>query len=112
MGTPLLGSAVVRRVAGWPLAETFLGRARDALCEGPVRWPEAREIGMVAGTRPVGLGLAVGALETPHDGTVALSETRHDGLTDRVELAVTHTGMLYSSEVARHVGAFLDQGRF
>ena len=37
----------------WPLAETFLGRARDALCEGPVRWPEAREIGMVAGTRPV-----------------------------------------------------------
>ena len=50
-----------------------------------------------------------GALDV---GTVALSETRADGLKDELTLSVTHTGLLYSAEVARQAVRFLQTGAF
>jgi pimeloyl-ACP methyl ester carboxylesterase len=112
LGTPLCGSAVVRRVSTWPAGEKLFGQAVEHLGEGVRNWPSERETGMVAGTRPVGLGRATGRLAVPNDGTVAVEETRNNNLTDRVELAVTHTGMLYSAEVVRQAAIFLREGHF
>jgi len=112
LGTPLTGSSVGRRVAGWPGGQHLLGHARALLKSGTGGWPQGREAGMIAGTLPMGLGLLAGGLDSPHDGTVSLAETRHPGLADHIELAVTHTGLLYSPEVARQAAHFLVQGRF
>ena len=67
---------------------------------------------MIAGTKPVGLGGLVAGLAEPHDGTVAVSETRLDGLADHVELYVSHTGLVFSSRAAELTTQFLRHGRF
>ena len=112
LGTPIGGSAVARRTASWPGASVLLGAARELLAGGCEGWPEGRRVGMIAGTRGLGLGVLAGGLVAPHDGTVAVQETRHPRLTDHLELPVTHTGMIYSRAVAAQVRHFLDQGRF
>jgi hypothetical protein len=54
----------------------------------------------------------LGRLPGPHDGTVAVAETRLPGATDHVVLPVTHFSMLTSRAVADQVVAFLRRGRF
>lgn len=116
LGTPLRGSAVVRNLARFPPAQALLGQAADSLSRGfsDIRreGTEGREIGMIAGTRPFGLGRLLGQSADASDGTVALDETRAPFLHGHVSLAASHTGLLYSTEVARQVCSFLDSGRF
>jgi hypothetical protein len=47
-----------------------------------------------------------------HDGTVAVAETQLDGLADHVVVPASHSGLLFSEEVARQAAAFLREGRF
>ena len=48
----------------------------------------------------------------PDDGTVAVSETRLDGLADHVELDSSLTGLVFSPRVAALTVRFLLEGRF
>ena len=112
LGSPLGGSVTARKASKVPGSEKLLGDIRSALHEGYGRIPPGRETGMVAGTRGIGLGLLVGGVGGPGDGTVAVQETRITGLADHIELPVTHTGMLYSEEVARQAAIFLRSGGF
>jgi len=112
LGTPLCGSAVARQAAGWPGASLLLGAAQDPLRAGVHRWPEDRQIGMIAGSRSVGLGLITGGLDKPNDGTVAVAETRHEGLEAHITMPVTHTGLIFSEPVSRQLLTFLNTGRF
>ena len=112
LGTPLAGSAVARRAAGVPGGRQLLGNALATLDRGGSELGITHEVGMIAGTRGVGLGLLVGGTGGPGDGTVAVAETVIEGLADRIELPVTHTGMLGSAAVARQVAVFLQDGRF
>ena len=92
--------------------DLLFGHAHDPLDLGHSAWPADREIGMIAGTKPVGLGLLTGQLQKPHDGTVAVSETRHPGLTDHLERPVSHTELIFSPEVAEDTVRFLKKGQF
>lgn len=112
LGSPLHGSAVARKAIRVPGGRRLLGVARPTLETGFSALAAGREIGMIAGTRGVGLGLLVGGTDGPGDGTVALAETRDEGLADHVTLPVTHTGMLFSRAVARQACRFLQTGRF
>lgn len=112
LGTPLCGSAVARQAARWPGASMLLGTAEDPLLEGVRHWPERRRIGMIAGSRPLGLGRLTGGLEKPNDGTVAVAETVHEGLEAHITLPVSHTGLIFSAGVSRQVLSFLSRGRF
>jgi pimeloyl-ACP methyl ester carboxylesterase len=112
MGSPLDGSVVVRRSARVPGAGKLLGEIRSVLERGYGRLPGDRETGMLAGSRSIGLGMLVGGPGRPGDGTVGVNETRVEGLKDHLVLPVTHTGMLYSAEVARQMGCFLKTGAF
>lgn len=112
LGTPLKGSAVARRLADWRLAGILLGQAAGLLREGSVDLAQGWEIGMIAGDRPVGLGRLTGVLDPPHDGTVAVAETRHPGLSAHRVFPVTHTGMLVSGAVAAAAARFLHTGGF
>lgn len=112
LGSPLAGSAVARRSTRIPGGRRLLGAALEALDGGHGAVETTREVGMIAGTRGIGLGLLVGGTGGPGDGTVALAETRAEGLADRLELPVTHTGMLMSRAVVRHTVRFLRSGSF
>lgn len=114
LGSPVRGSRAANRVARWPLAMSILGRNIEAeVLKTPQReWKGPRELGVIAGDLSLGLGRLFGGLGGPNDGTVAIDETELPGATDRIVLPVSHTGILFSTEVARQTAAFLATGRF
>jgi pimeloyl-ACP methyl ester carboxylesterase len=112
LGSPLRGSAVARGVAKLPGGSFVIGRSLDVLRNGIERWDGVQPVGAIAGRLPVGLGFAVAALGSPHDGTVSVAETQLPGLTDHCIVPATHTGLVYSEEAARQAIAFLHDARF
>ncbi len=114
MGTPLNGSEIARRLYSLVLTRPLLGRSvvRGLLGDHPP-WKETRELGMIAGTKGIGLGnLLFGGLEPPSDGTVALRETRSPEVTAHLSVPYSHAGMLWSRSVAQAVCRFLRAGDF
>jgi pimeloyl-ACP methyl ester carboxylesterase len=115
LGSPVAGSSSARAVAkhGWlkrvigPLVNAELVEDRE-----PRAWTCGRELGLIAGTSPMGLGRFFARMQEDSDGTVAVSETKLAGHTAHLVLPVSHMGMLTSARVARHVGGFLADGRF
>ena len=113
LGSPLLGSAAARGFARFGRGgEALLGHNRELLERGFERWEGGREIGMVAGRSPIGLGAVLTHIEGEHDGTVAVAETRLPGLADHCVIDTNHTGLLLSAEVSRLTASFLRDGRF
>lgn len=111
VGTPLAGSAVARMLASHPLSAWMVGRNSAVLGAGGAL-ADGREVGMVAGVATLGIGRMLRAFEGEHDGTVALAETRADGLTDHCTVPANHSGLLVSAAAARQVDHFLRHGRF
>jgi pimeloyl-ACP methyl ester carboxylesterase len=114
LGTPCAGSRVARRFAHWKMGRKMLGpvACEELLQSGCTRWDQPRELGIIAGTRPVGLGHLLLTFPDANDGTVAVSETDLPGAKGRLCLPVTHSGMLLSARVAQEAGSFLQHGRF
>lgn len=112
LGTPLRGSSVARALASFPGGSFLLGRSADLLFEGLNQWEGKQQVGAIAGRLPVGLGLAIGNLSAPHDGTVSVEETLLPGLTDHCVVCATHTGLPFSLETAAMTVRFLRDGRF
>ena len=111
LGSPIAGSAAARglQARGFGLVS---GRSGPLLRTGLAGLPAGREVGMVAGNRPLGLGRWIGRIEGASDGTVALDETRLPGLSAHVCLPVSHTGLVYSKDVVERIDQFLRLGRF
>jgi pimeloyl-ACP methyl ester carboxylesterase len=112
LGSPVGGSAAARAFAATPLGSVMIGTVLPAALSRPYAAPAGHEVGMIAGNRPVGMGRLFADLGGPSDGTIAVSETRMAGLADHVILPVTHTGMLFSAEVANATSRFLRHGCF
>ena len=112
LGTPLNGSKVARRVARRRPGRLLLGCSRSWLEHGTRVSAGMVSCGMIAGNRGLGLGTLSGARLGPGDGTVALAETRHALVDQRVELPVSHTGLLLSKSVADQAIRYLQSGRF
>jgi pimeloyl-ACP methyl ester carboxylesterase len=112
LGSPLRGSSAARGVARMPAVRRIMGHGAGVLVNGFDRWRGDHEIGVIAGRTPLGLGRFVGALEGPHDGTVSVAETRLPGITDHCVVAATHSGLVFSDDVARLTATFLRHGRF
>jgi pimeloyl-ACP methyl ester carboxylesterase len=112
LGSPLAGSRAARSLARVPGARQLTGRSHEALCRGACDCPAGREVGSIAGRVPLGIGALWAGLEGPHDGTVAVAETRLPGLADHCIVAASHSGLLLSAEAARRTVAFLRHGRF
>jgi pimeloyl-ACP methyl ester carboxylesterase len=113
LGSPLKGSAAARGFAGFGHGgEALLGHNRELLEHGMDCWDGVREVGMIAGRVPIGLGAMLAHMEGEHDGTVAVAETRLPGLTDHCVVETSHTGLLLSPEAARQAAQFLREGRF
>jgi len=112
LGSPLQGSRVARRAINLPGGKALFGQAADELTRGFPVGATGREIGMIAGRRAIGMGRLLGLPATAGDGTVTLDEANDPGLSDRIVLPVSHTGMLFSRAVADGVDNFLQSGHF
>lgn len=113
LATPHRGSAIAQRTARLAFGRAILGKSleRGLLGDSP-SWTASHPLGVIAGTLPLGLGLLVGGIKGPNDGTVAVDETQLPGLADHIILPVSHFGMLVSPETVRQICAFLKQGHF
>ena len=114
LGTPWRGSFAGQHLSRLPLGTSLRGRClTDWLAAADPRWQTANPVGIISGTRGIGLGrLVVPDLPRPNDGAVSLDETRIDGAADAIALPVAHSAMLLSSRVARETVSFLRHGRF
>jgi pimeloyl-ACP methyl ester carboxylesterase len=114
LGSPVAGSLAARRLARLPGGRAALGRSapewRDTV---PAGSGSGREIGVIAGRLPVGIGRVVAPdLPAPSDGVVSVAETRLPVAHHHVVMKVNHFGMLVSPAVARQICAFLRDGAF
>ena len=112
LGTPLCGSRAAAVLSRNPLTALYMGRSAEILRQGCATWPDGREVGMIAGRIPHGLGALLARFDGEHDGTVSVEETRTPGLADHVVVDASHSGLLLSREAAAQVAHFLREGRF
>ncbi|MEM1434733.1 MAG: alpha/beta fold hydrolase, partial [Pseudomonadota bacterium] len=106
MGTPNKGSRLADADLGLAAQATLLewaGPSAQVLHTGPDGYaaslpPPTYPVGIIAGTR--GTRMSDQWLPTPNDGVVSLESARLDGMTDFVDVAVTHWEMRSSSAIA------------
>lgn len=121
LGSPLQGSRAAQGLARWPIGKAMLGiTMRQEFLPGDNlgpretvrKWNDRREVGVIAGSSGFGLGRLIAKLDGDNDGTVMVEETQLPGARDHLVLPVTHTGMLFSGEVAKQTAYFLHNGSF
>jgi pimeloyl-ACP methyl ester carboxylesterase len=118
LGSPLTGSRAADFLAGQDWADGLLGATlpEGVLRESANEWGShvcgEREVGVIAGNVPLGVGRLVTNFDGPNDGTVAVAETELAGTRDHLVMPVSHRGMVVSSRVADQAWAFLHRGEF
>jgi len=113
LGTPHSTSSAAQKLNQFAPGRMLLGKStRYGLLGDAPPWHNSHELGVIAGTLRLGFGMFIPGIPRPNDGTVAVAETRLDGMTDHIILPVSHFGMLISSVVARQAIHFLQHGHF
>jgi hypothetical protein len=111
LGSPIAGSGAARGLAGKGLGFVS-GRSGPLLQAGLPALPGEHDIGMIAGSRPMGLGRLFGHFQGEHDGTVAVAETQLPGLAAHTVIHSSHSGLIVSGQAAELSACFLATGRF
>lgn len=113
LGTPVAGSLAGRNFGRSRTGRWMLGKTLPIWsAPPPPAVPDGVEVGVLAGSLPIGLGRLVARLPRPNDGAVSVAETRLEGAADSIVLPVSHTAMIFSGRAARQVCAFLRNGKF
>ncbi|UQZ90916.1 hypothetical protein C4J81_17535 [Deltaproteobacteria bacterium Smac51] len=115
MGTPHKGSPLADSLHNWIFYQWLFGPAgQDLITARPIDWPgpwpPAYEIGLVAGSVPVGPGTLT--LRGRSDGTVLAESSQPSGGTDYVTVPATHTSIPYLKITAKLAANFFRTGRF
>ena len=99
LGSPMRGSAAAGILSRRKLGRWLVGGViREGIVEHAPKWPEGRELLVVAGDIPLGSGLLLG-LPRPHDGVIRVEETRVEGART-LTVRASHVGLLLSRKVA------------
>ena len=114
LGSPLLDSSAGRSLGHFPRGRAMLGKTLpEAVFEKPLEfWAGRQTVGVIAGTRALGLGRLITVLSRPNDGMVTLAETCLPGIKDHLEMNVGHTALVLSKSVAAQCAWFLRHGTF
>ena len=112
IGAPVNGCLTGRRFAAWRIGRWMLGASAPRWEDCTARWQRPEALGVIAGTRSLGLGRTLGELPGENDGVVRVAETIIEGTTDRVLLPQGHSQLAVSTRVAGLVERFLRAGRF
>ncbi len=118
LGSPLTGSRAAAFLDSQEWAEGLLGATLPAgvLHASANQWGShvchERDVGVIAGDVPLGVGQIVARFDGANDGTVAVAETELEGVKDHLVMPVSHRGMVLSRRVADQAWAFLKRGEF
>ncbi len=114
LGTPINGSWFAHKLRLFPLINKMLANSMKLGLSGNdiPDWKTEHQWGMIAGQAKIGLAMIVGGLPEEGDGTVMIKETQHPAINAHITLPVSHTGMLFSKQVAQFTAHFLKTGRF
>jgi pimeloyl-ACP methyl ester carboxylesterase len=121
LAPPNQGSSVVRKLSHRKLFQVAFGDVGVQLgdCQS---WPDPpKPFAVIAGTKPLSLGNPTSWLTrslklfdsgVPHDGTIALDETKHPAMDDFAIIEASHTGLLDHPYTVQLALQFLEHGRF
>jgi pimeloyl-ACP methyl ester carboxylesterase len=113
MGSPYAGCHSGITLASLPVMNVLVGRTlKDWFGQPHPALQTAVGIGVLAGTRPVGLGRLIPGMARPNDGVVEVNETHVAAARDSIALNVSHSGMLVSRICAGQIANFLGAGKF
>ena len=113
LGTPHQPSSAARSLAEFPLTRLLLGKSTvNGLLGNVPPWNNNHELGSIAGDLRMGMGVIIPGVISPGDGTVAVTETRLEGMKDHTIVHASHTGLLLSKHAAEQVIHFLQTGQF
>lgn len=116
LGPPNKGSEVVDKLADFPGFYFFHGDAGLQLGTGETSVPNRLgaanfDLGIIAGTRSINLILS-SMIPGTDDGKVSVENTKLEGMSDHLEMQVTHPFMMQNIEVIEQVIYYLENGRF
>lgn len=112
LGAPVRGSLSGRRLARYGIGRWLLGGCAQRWQEREAVWRRPEAVGVIAGTLPLGLGLALGRVPGENDGVVSVAETGIDAMADRALVRQSHSMLAFSAEVGALVARFLVKARF
>jgi pimeloyl-ACP methyl ester carboxylesterase len=118
LGSPLCGSRAASHLSQSDWGNTILGKSltEGVVDEAATQWARdacaSHDVGVIAGTVPVGVGQLLTSFDGENDGTVAVSETQLPGIKDHICLPVNHKGLVISNDVIDQAAAFLKRGEF
>ena len=115
LGSPLQGSRAAQGIASkLSFGRAILGKSIYEECIDcqSREWTGQREVGVIAGSSRRGLGRLFANFEGEHDGTVLVEETQLPGAKDHVVLPASHSGLVFSGDVANQAVHFLTHGQF
>lgn len=118
LGSPLRGSRAAEVLSEKNWGQNILGHSLSAgvVNEAVSGWAgnvtDHYDIGVIAGTRSIGLGKLFASFDGENDGTVAVEETRLAGIKDHICLPISHSGLVLSKDVVMQTAAFLGCGEF
>ena len=113
LGTPHNQSGSTRQLSRFLPTKWMLGKSiNEGLLGQMPGWAGSHELGSIAGTLRFGMGIIIPGLSAPNDGTIAVEETRLQGMTDHLTLHLSHFGLLLSSTASDAVVKFLQNGKF
>lgn len=116
LGPPNKGSEVVDKLKEIPGFHFLNGNAGLQLGTGKASVPNSLgeanyELGIIAGTKSVNWILST-LIPNTDDGKVSVESTKLDGMSDHIEMPVTHTFMMNNKKVITQVINFLESGNF
>ena len=113
MGSPCAGCHCGHTIVKVPGLSGVVGRTfKDWFAAPRPALSPSMQVGILAGTRRIGLGRVIPGLPRPNDGLIALEETNLPIAKDRIALDVSHSGMLVSRACAAQIAEFLRAGHF
>ena len=112
LGAPVRGSHSGRRLGLAGVGRWMMGGCAPLWGERPAVWKGAAPLGVIAGTLPMGLGLALGRPPGVSDGVVCVPETQVEGAAAQILVPTGHSGLIVSGRVAKLIERFLGEGRF
>lgn len=116
LGPPNGGSEIVDKLASVPGFHFINGDAGMQLGTGELSIPNTLgkanfDVGIIAGTRSINWILS-SLIPNTDDGKVSIENTKLDGMSDHIEMPVTHPFMMKNEKVIAQVVNYLKNGSF
>ncbi len=114
IGSPFAHSESGKRLARLPVLKLLLGKSiQQAHDRPPMTYTGEREVGVITGASPHGVGIILGAMDTPHDGIVFADETHLPGAKENLVMPdQTHVTSYLLGGSAAKAADFLRNGKF